>query len=76
MTIFRIYSDKDPDCFGSGSFIKDVVVIANSEEQALEIVKKRFEKDFICDFEEVNIIAFNSESAKIINVQYFDDIHY
>ena len=76
MTIFRIYSDKDPDCFGAGSFIKDVVVIANSEEQALEIVKKRFEEDFICDFEEVNIIAFNSESAKIINVQYFDDIHY
>ena len=76
MTIYRIYSDIDPDCFGAGSLIKDVMVIANSEEQALEIVKKRYEEDFVCEFEEVNIIAVSGESGKIINIEYFDDSHY
>ena len=76
MKIFRIYSDIDPDCFGVGSLIKDVMVIADSEEQALKIAKDEYEEDFVCDFDEVNIIAVSSVTGKIINVEYFDDSHY
>ena len=60
----------------ASSLIKDVMVVANSEEQALDIVKKRYEENFVCDFEEVQIVAVSGESGKIINVEYFDDSHY
>jgi hypothetical protein len=76
MKIYRIYSDKEPDCMFPSSLIKDVMVIANSEEQALDIVKKRYENYFVCDFEEVNIVAVSGESGEIINVEYFNDSHY
>jgi len=77
MTIYRIFSDKQPDCMFASSLVNDVVVMANSEDEAKEIVKKRHGDNFVCDYEDVSIetICSNNESI-IIKVGYFDDSRY
>lgn len=77
MTIYRIFSDKQPDCMFASTLVNDVVVIANSEDEAKEIVKKRHGDNFVCDYEDVSIEAIcGNNEAMIINVTYFDDSHY
>ena len=55
---------------------KDKLISYSELKKKLDIVKKRYEEDFVCDFDDVNIVAFSGESGKIINVEYFDDSHY
>ena len=74
MKIYRIFSDKQPDCMFASNLVNDVVVIANSEDEAKKIVKKIHGANFVCDYEDVSIetICGNNEPM-ILNVGYFDD---
>lgn len=77
MTIYRIYSDEQPDTMFASSLVCSVVVVANSEQEAKQIVEKRHGDDFVCGYEDVKVEAICSNNeAIIINVEYFNDSHY
>tara|TARA_R110000765_G_scaffold320191_1_gene412209 strand:+ start:882 stop:1115 length:234 start_codon:yes stop_codon:yes gene_type:complete len=77
MTIYRIYSDEQPDCMIASSLVCSVVVIANSEQEAIETVKRGHGDNFVCDYEDVKVEAVCGDNeAMIVNVEYFNDSHY
>ena len=61
----------------ASTLVNDVVVIANSEDEAKEIVKKRHGDNFVCGYEDVSIETICGDNeAMIVNVSYFDDSRY
>jgi|AntRauTorcE11897_2_1112592.scaffolds.fasta_scaffold175035_1 hypothetical protein len=77
MTIYRIYSDEQPDTMFASGLVCSVVVVANSEQEAKQIVEKRHGDNFVCDYVDVKIKAICGDNeATIVNVEYFDDSHY
>jgi hypothetical protein len=77
MTIYRIYSDEQPDTMFASSLVCSVVVVANSEEEAKQIVEKKHVDNFVCDYKDVKVEAICSDNqAMIVNVEYFNDSHY
>lgn len=77
MTIYRIYSDEQPDTMFASSLVCSVVVVANSEEEAKRIVEKKQGDNFVCDYKDVKVEAICGDNqAMIVNVGYFNDSHY
>ena len=77
MTIYRIYSDEQPDTMVASSLVCSVVVVANSEEEAKQIVEKKYSDNFVCDYKDVKVEAICGDNkAMIVNVEYFNDNHY
>tara|TARA_R100000541_G_C1833616_1_gene74606 strand:+ start:216 stop:449 length:234 start_codon:yes stop_codon:yes gene_type:complete len=77
MTIYRIYSDEQPDTMFASSLVCSVVVVANSEEEAKQTAEKKHGDNFVCDYKDVKVEAIcNTNQAIIVNVEYFNDSHY
>ena len=77
MTIYKIYSDEQPDTMFASSLVCSVVVVANSEQEAKQIVEKKHCNNFVCDYEDVKVEAICGDNqAMIVNVEYFNDSHY
>ena len=77
MKIYRIFSNEHPNGMFASALVNYVIVIANNEDEAKKIVKKRYGDVFVCDYEDVSIEAICCDNeAKIINVTYFDDSYY
>ena len=77
MTIYRIYSDEQPDTMFASSLVCSVVVVANSEEEAKHMVENKHGDNFVCDYKDVKVESICGDNqAMIVNVEYFNDSHY
>lgn len=77
MTIYRIYSDEQPDTIFASSLVCSVIVVANSEQEAKYMVEKKHGGNFVCDYKDVKVEAIcGNNKAMIVNVEYFNDSHY
>ena len=75
MTIYRIYSDEQPDTMFASSLACSVVVAANSEEEAKQIVKNKNGDNFVCDYKDVKVEAICGDNeAMIVNVLNYQNI--
>lgn len=77
MTIYRIYSNVQPDTMFASSLVCSVIVVARSEQEAKKIVEKKHGDKFVCDYKDVKVEAICGDNeATIVNVEYFNNSHY
>jgi hypothetical protein len=74
MTIYRVYSDVKIDCQFPHFIVRSAVVLANSEQEARDIVKKEYGDNFVCDVNDTNVeIISNGKTPMVLEVSYVEE---
>jgi hypothetical protein len=76
MKVYKLFSNKIPNCQFPNGIINEIIVLANSEAEAKEIIKKDYYDSFVCNFNEIEIVVVcdNVNNPQIITMNYTNGI--